>query len=176
MNAKTFRRMLSAYGAHSENWPVDMREEAEAFLNEHPEAQRWALSERSLDLALTSIEQSAGTHSPTSTELAQLRENILNQIPTGSKRPAPLQPVESWIDQIVDWLWPQNLGVGPLLRSATAAGLPIVIGAVLGATMMTPAPVSAAAEADEEGEEIYLIALVDDTYAGLAHDEMENSL
>ena len=40
MNAKTFRRMLSAYGAHSVNWPIDMREEAEAFLNEHQEAQR----------------------------------------------------------------------------------------------------------------------------------------
>ena len=42
-----------------------------------------------------------------------------------------------------------------------------------GATMMPSAPMSVA---DEEGEEIYLIALVDDTYASLAHDEMENSL
>ena len=175
MNAKTFRRMLSAYGAHSVNWPIDMREEAEAFLNEHQEAQRWALSERFLDLALTSIEQSAGTHSPTSAELEHLRENILNHVPgpSGSKRPATVQPVEAWIDQIVDWLWPQSLGFGPLLRSATAAGLPVMIGALPGATMMPSAPMSVA---DEEGEEIYLIALVDDTYASLAHDEMENSL
>ena len=76
-------------------------------------------------------------------------------------------------DRIVDWLWPRSLGFGPLLRSATAAGLPVMIGALLGATMMPSAPMSVA---DEEGEEIYLIALVDDTYASLAHDEMENSL
>ena len=58
------------------------------------------------------------------------------------------------------------------MRSATAAGLPLVIGAVLGATMMTPT----STVAEDEGEEVYLIALVDDAYTNLGQDEMENNL
>lgn len=170
MNQAEFRQLMSRYGTRFSSWPEVQRAEAEAFLTEHPAMKSWVKSEQSLDRALARL---ASEDEPSPTDLSRLREDILNQIPVASGSAGRTSSdIETLLDQFIDWIWPQSLTLGPLMRSATAAGLPLVIGAVLGATMMTPK----STVPEDEGEEVYLIALVDDAYTNLGQDEMENNL
>ena len=170
MNQAEFRQLISHHGTLPSGWPEGQRASAEAFLTEHPEMQSWVESERSLDHALSLL---ASEDEPSPSDLSRLRGNILSQIPLASGSAGHTSSnLETLLDQFIDWIWPQSLALGPLMRSATAAGLPLVIGAVLGATMMTPTSITP----EDEGEELYLIALVDDAYTNLGQDEMENSL
>lgn len=173
MNKAQFRRLLSAYGGHLSGWPEDVRSDAALFLKEHAEAERWLQQEQLLDRALDTLTNEVTE--PTSAELALLRENIVRRVTAGSQldsNRSNSRGFDAALDQFINWIWPQSLALGPLMRSVTAAGLPLVIGVVLGANMMSPTQVSA----DVESDEIYLIALVDDIYASDGADEMENSL
>ncbi len=112
MNQDRFQTLADAFGGSISRWPIDLRDEAFAFMASSPDEAAMALaSALELDEDLDAIERPSPSHA--------LRQAIINAAP----RPRPARgPIQRWL---------AGAGVGIGLATAAMAG--IVIGVNLSA-------------------------------------------
>lgn len=152
MTLGRFRSLLDAYGAESQRWPGELREDARALLRVSTEARALAEEARVLDAAIAtaSAEDDASWPSDADEVLGRLRMRVAARI---AELPRPLERRPAWRFGVrLDALpWPRRYWVA----LATAGTFLVIAGFGLGAyatahvvspdsdallTMLQPAP------------------------------------
>ena len=115
MTIEEFSRIVYVYGAASNRWPTNLREECGEFLTHNATARILLKQQSELEKLLDQIEV------PEFPELE--RRVLIQELP---------QNHGSVIDKLLDWLLPENDFGNQIWRPALIACLPLVFGILLG--------------------------------------------
>lgn len=137
MTSDRFSRILQAYGANPERWPVDERQPAEQFLASNRQALGLQADEQWLDDVMNQFK--------VETDTSRIRSRIMSALPRGRLRR---------VDKILEWLFPEHVEL--IWRPILAAALPLALG--LGLSLST---MQTADEWDRWEQEIYLMGFID---------------
>ena len=115
MTLEEFTNIVEIYGADARQWPAGLRDDCEAYIADSPEARTLIDQQRELDRLMDQLAVPA---------FPNLKEKVLHQeLP---------DPARSLIDQLMNWLLPENNFRKQLWHQAMAACLPLVFGILLG--------------------------------------------
>ena len=115
MTLEEFSKIVDIYGSDAGEWPTGLRDDCLAFIADSSEARTLIKQQRDLNRLMDQIAVP---------EFSDLEAKVLNQqLPDRSGSP---------IDQLMDWLLPQNNFGIKLWRPAMVACLPLVFGILLG--------------------------------------------
>lgn len=118
MNHIRLIEIINAYGAYSERWPHNEREDAIRLMETDVKAQSLINSVRELDLILDKYEVLAEPN---------LSTKILNNLPR-----------KLWLDRLIDWILPSiDDFISCAWRPILAGSLPLIVGLIVGNSLST---------------------------------------